>query len=54
MIAFKYFLKKLGMTVLYGVFMAGMFTGGIHVLDDYTKNMDRIQDEEDREKENRK
>lgn len=54
MSAFKYFLKKLGMTVLCGCFMAGIFTGGLHVMNDYVDNMNRIEDEEEREKENRK
>ena len=54
MSAFKYFLKKLGMTVLYGCFSAGIFVGGLHVMNDYVSNMNRIEDEEKQEKENHK
>jgi len=46
----KYFLKRLGTTILYGLFSAGVFLSGIHIMDDYTKNMDRIEEEQQAEK----
>ena len=38
----KKFLNKLACTVMYGVMCAGLFLGFMHVLSDYTNNMDQI------------
>ena len=38
----KTFLKKLACTVMYGVMCSGIFMGAMHVLNDYTNNMDYI------------
>lgn len=50
----KYFLKKLGTLLLYSGMGAGLGYSALHILADFAREIEHIESEEQREKEQKK